>query len=146
MNVEIKIDGEYSEPKIVIFTDRMTDEISELVRRLSDEPSRVISGFKDGELSVPEQSEILRVYAESGKVIAAASDGEYVLRLRLYEAEERLDRSMFVRISKSEIINLKKVKGFDLSLAGTIRVTLTDGTSSYVSRRYLTKIKQILGL
>lgn len=146
MNVEIKIDSEYREPKIVIFTDRMTDEISELVRRLSNEPSRVVSGFKDGELSVPEQSEILRVYAESGKVIAAASDGEYVLRLRLYEAEERLDRSMFVRISKSEIINLKRVKGFDLSLAGTIRVTFADGTSSYVSRRYLTKIKQILGL
>lgn len=146
MRVEIKIDSEYPEPKIVILTDRMTDEVNELVKRLSDEPSRVISGFKDGELSVPEQSEILRVYAASGKVIAAATDGEYILRLRLYEAEERLDKRTFVRISKSEIINLKKAKGFDLSLAGTIRVTLEDGTSSYVSRRYLAKIKQILGL
>lgn len=146
MRVEIKIDDEYTEPKIIILTDKMTDKVNELVKKLSDEPSKIISGFKDGELSVPEQSEILRVYAESGKVIAAASDGEYVLRLRLYEAEERLDKSIFVRISKSEIINLKKAKGFDLSLAGTIRVTLEDGTSSYVSRRYLAKIKQILGL
>lgn len=146
MRVEIKIDDEYTEPKIIILTNKMTDKVNELVKKLSDEPSKIISGFKDGELSVPEQSEILRVYAESGKVIAAASDGEYVLRLRLYEAEERLDKSIFVRISKSEIINLKKAKGFDLSLAGTIRVTLEDGTSSYVSRRYLAKNKQILGL
>ena len=45
-----------------------------------------------------------------------------------------------------EIINLKKVRGFDLSLTGTILVTLTNGTVTYVSRRYVTKMKQVLGI
>lgn len=43
-------------------------------------------------------------------------------------------------------INLKKVRNFDLSLSGTICVTLSDGTATYVSRRYVSKIKKILGL
>ena len=69
-----------------------------------------------------------------------------MIRLRLYEAEERLKPFRFVRISNSEIINLKKVGSFDLSFAGTICVTLTDGSKTYVSRRYVTKIKEVLGI
>jgi DNA-binding LytR/AlgR family response regulator len=69
-----------------------------------------------------------------------------MLRLRLYEIEERLDNNNFVRISNSDIINLKKVKGFDLSLAGTICVILSNGTVTYVSRRFVARIKQLLGI
>ena len=45
-----------------------------------------------------------------------------------------------------KIINLRKVKGFDLSFAGTICVTLSNGTVTYVSRRFVAKIKQLLGI
>ena len=69
-----------------------------------------------------------------------------MIRLRLYEVEQRLERVSFVRISNSDIINLKKVKRFDLSFAGTICVTLLNGTVTYVSRRFVTKIKKILGI
>ena len=62
------------------------------------------------------------------------------------EAEERLDNSKFVRISNSEIVNLKKVKSLDLSFVGTICMELSNGTVSYVSRRYVSKIKKVLGL
>ena len=65
--------------------------------------------------------------------------------MRLYEIEEKLCSGNFVRISNSEIINLKKVKNFDLSFTGTILVRLSDGSTSYVSRRYVSKIKKILG-
>ena len=93
-----------------------------------------------------EQSSLIRVYANGGKVFAATDQGEYVLRLRLYELEERLDGQKFVRISNSEIINLGKVKNFDLSFTGTICVKLADGAVTYVSRRYVSKIKKILGV
>ena len=77
---------------------------------------------------------------------AVTEKGGFTLRLRLYELEERLDKKRFVRISNSEIVNLGKVRGFDLSFSGTIRVSLTNGTSTYVSRRYVSKIKTTLGL
>ena len=93
-----------------------------------------------------EKNDLYRIYAGNGKVYAVTDGEAYVLRLRLYEAEERLNPSQFVRISNSEIINIKKVKNFDLSFSGTIYVELANGTSTYVSRRYVPKVKKILGL
>ena len=80
------------------------------------------------------------------RVCAATDSGEYVLRQRLYELEEKLASAGFVRISNSELINLRRVRSFDLNLAGTIRVNLDDGTTAWVSRRYVAKIRKILGM
>ena len=146
MQVEIKIDSTCEEPKIVILTNKMTDEISTLVKKISEKAPQVISGFRNDTLEMLEQSKILRIYASAGKIFAATTNGEYILRLRLYELEERLDQNQFVRISNSEIINLKEVRSFDLSFTGTICVSLSDGTVTYVSRRYVKKIKQVLGI
>ena len=146
MQVEIKFDNSYREPKIVIFTDRMTPEIQTLMNKLLEAPPQMLAGFREGMLEVLDQREIIRIYAAAGKVFAATENREYQLRLRLYELEERLEPAFFVRISNSEIISLRKVRGFDLRLSGTICVSLLDGTVSYVSRRYVAKIKKLLGI
>lgn len=146
MQVEIKIDKSCPEPKVIVVADRMTDEISEILKKLSDAPSKVLAGFKNDLVEILEPDNIYRVFALNGKVLAETNHGQYTLRLRLYEAEQRLDSRIFVRISNSEIINLRKVKGFDLSFTGTICVMLSNGTVAYVSRRYVSKIKQILGI
>ncbi len=106
----------------------------------------MLAGFQGERVTVLEPSQLYRVYASGGKVYAEATGGTYLLRLRLYEAEQRLERHAFVRISNGEIINLKQVKGFDLSFVGTICVSLSNGTVTYVSRRYVSKIKQLFGI
>nr|WP_302134342.1 LytTR family DNA-binding domain-containing protein [uncultured Schaedlerella sp.] len=146
MQVEIKIDPSQPEPKVIITAASMTEEVNRIVRRLSEVIPQVISGTRDGKLEVLEPEELIRVYAASGKVFAVTGKGEYTLRLRLYELEERLSPHQFIRISNSEIIHLKKVVNFDLSFAGTIYVKLSNGTVTYVSRRYVSKIKKILGI
>lgn len=146
MKIEIKIDAACTEPQVIIVTDQMTDEVNQLVQRISDETPKVLVGFLGDTLKILEERQIIRIYALAGKVIAVTEEGEYTLRQRLYELENRLDKSRFVRISNSEIVNLKKVNSFDLRLTGTICVSLTDGTVSYVSRRYVAKIKQVLGI
>ncbi len=146
MQIEVKIDSACREPRVIVIADQMTDEVAEILKRLSAQSPQLIAGFRDGEASLLEQAEIIRVYAAEGKVFAATEDGVYQLRLRLYELENRLDKKSFVRISNSEIVNLKKVKSFDLSFTGTICVSLSDGTATYVSRRYVSKIKQLLGM
>ncbi len=146
MQVEVKIDNSCPEPKVIILTASVTDEVNALVQKLSESVPQIISGIKDGKIEVLEQRELIRIYANAGKVFAVTGKGEYLLRMRLYELEKRLRADRFIRISNSEIINLKKVSNFDLSFTGTICVKLSNGTVTYVSRRYVAKLKKILGI
>ena len=148
VELNIEIDTNIEEPVALITTPRMTEEVTRVVDFISklDDITTVISGIRDDKVELLEQESIFRIYAEEGKVLARTESGLYQIRLRLYELEERLDDSKFVRISNSEIVNLKKVKSLDLSFVGTICMELSNGEVSYVSRRYVSKIKKKLGL
>ena len=135
MQVEIKIDRSYIDPKVIILTASMTEDVSNIVKKLSENASQIISGYKDEKIEILEQTDLIRIYANSGKVFAVTNKGE-----------NRLPSNQFIRISNSEIINLKKVNNFDLSFTGTICVKLSNGMTTYVSRRYVPKLKKILGI
>ena len=75
----------------------------------------------------------MRVYAGGGKVYAVTERGEFELRMRLYEAERRLEGGAFARISNAEIVNLDRVRAFDLRLTGTIVVRFA--TAALPTRR-----------
>lgn len=146
MKIEIELKEDIDERKVIIITDVVDAEIEALMERISVERPRMLAGFSGDSVTLLEPGEIIRIYAAAGKVYAVTLEGEYVLRMRLYELENRLELRAFVRISNSEIVNLKKVRKFDLSYAGTIRVDLTNGDNTFVSRRYMGKIKKALGL
>ena len=146
VQVEVRLDSAVSVPKVIILTDQMTEEVNAIVQMLSDSEPKLIAGFRDDTVTVLDEKDILRIYAANGKVFAVLPSGEYMLRLRLYEVEERLKQHHFIRISNSEIINLKKVRRFDLSFTGTICVVLNDGSKTYASRRYVTRLKGVLGI
>ena len=146
MKIEIKLDENCLETKVIIITEKMTDEITALMQRLSEATPQEIVGFDGEVVLLLDPTEIVRIYSAVGKVFAVTDKKEYVLRLRLYEAEERLNGKGFVRISNSEIINIKKAKKFDFSTVGTICVSLSNGDISFVSWRYVTKIKKTLGI
>ena len=146
VQVEVKLDMMATEPKVIILTNRMTEEVHSIVQMLSETEPKLIAGFREDTVTVLDEKDIMKIYAANGKVYAVLPSGEYTLRLRLYEIEERLKPQLFVRISNSEIINLKKVKSFDLSFTGTICVVLSDGSKTYASRRYVGKLKEVLGI
>lgn len=147
MKIEINLDSSYTDPKIVIHTNEVTPQISAMVDAFSSVFSAtLIMGYRDGLIVPLEFLDIIRIYAEGQQVLAQTSDGTYTVRYRLYELEEMCRGTSLVRISNSEIVNFKKAKGFDLSTAGTISIHLADGQHCFVSRRYVGKIKEYLGL
>ncbi len=146
VQLEVRLDSSVTEPKVIILTNQMTEEVNTIIQMLSDSEQKLIAGFRDDTVTVLDEKDILRIYAANGKVFAVLPSGEYMLRLRLYEAEERLKQHHFIRISNSEIINLKKVRSFDLSFTGTVCVVLIDGSKTYASRRYVTRLKGVLGI
>lgn len=143
MKIEINIDPACTEPKITIHTDRMTDEIESLVRRLSVPNPDAIPAQTDRGVELLEAGRIIRVYTERQRVFAQTAEGSYPLKFRLYEMEQRLSGHGFVRISSSELVNTKMITGMDFSLAGTIRIMLKGGVTTYVSRRHVAGIKKL---
>ncbi|MDR3085860.1 MAG: LytTR family transcriptional regulator [Christensenellaceae bacterium] len=145
MKIDLQLDADCAELSVTIHAREMNEEVRALLQKLSAQGPELLLGFRGGAATPLEPSEILRGYAASQKVFLVAKSGEFQSRLRLYELEERLSPFGFVRISNSEIVNLKEVRDFDMNLSGTIRVRLKDGSSTYVSRRYVARIKEILG-
>lgn len=147
MKVEIQVDPELEEPLVVLRVPSPTEEVEQLARRLRGEAApQPFTVYTEREAVRVSRSMVLRFYAEDKGVSCQTGKGTFAVRRRLYELEEELAGTRFVRVSNSEIVNLDRVTGLDLTLAGTIKMTLEGGTVCWVSRRYVKKIKQALGL
>lgn len=99
-----------------------------------------------GEKVLLNLKDMVRFYAENQKVMAQDEKGVYSIHPKLYELEEKLDKRLFMRISKSEIVNLQKISRLDMNVAGTIKIIMKDGTESYTSRRNVSRLKKQLGM
>lgn len=81
-------------------------------------------------------------YVESVNEVQAVhtADEVYETRERLYILEKELPAS-FIRISRSVILNLEKVRLYRPILNGLMEAGLENGESVYISRRYLKEIR-----
>ena len=75
MKIEIQLEPECTEPKVIVVTDKVTDEINALLKRLSAEQSPMLAGFQGEQVTALEPSQLYRVYASGGKVYAEAEGG-----------------------------------------------------------------------
>ena len=147
MKVEVQIDPGLDEPVIVLRAPGPAEEVEALAERLRalalPQPFTV---WQEREPVRVSRAAVLRFYSEDKGVFCQTDKGVYTVRARLYELEEELEGTRFVRVSNSEIVNLDRVTALDLTLTGTIKMTLAGGTVCWVSRRYVKKIRQALGL
>lgn len=149
MQVQIKVE-KCEKPYCVIHTEAETEGIKAVVQKISmmDESgtSAVVSGW-DGDYCIQvKQSELLRIFSMDKKVYLECENEEepLLLKMRLYEFEELAERcgwTDFIRISNTDIVNLSKVKKFDMSFSGIVKVIYGDEKVAIVSRRYMNKIK-----
>lgn len=147
MKVDIHIEPELKQPQVVIRAPAATAEVLALARRLEAEGTApTFTAFRAGEALLLPTADILRFFTDGKGVSCQTAGGVYSVRQRLYELEELLDPARFVRVSNSEIVNLRKVSALDLSITGTIKMTLEGNTVVYASRRYVKKLKQAVGL
>lgn len=146
MEIDIRINAERREPRIIIEAAAADEEVQSIVARLESGNEALIVGFRDGTAQILEPMQIIRIYTSGRNVEAQTESGTFSLRMRLYEAENRLPGTFFVRISNAEIVNLRKVKCFDLTKTGVVRVILMNGESTFVSRRFVPRIRRLLGM
>ena len=116
MKVQLFVSKDLEESHAEIYTDILTDNIQKAMVLLEDKQ--------------------LKVFTEKS---------EYLLKKPLYQIEDDLD-SNFVRISKSTIVNMRKIERVAPSLKGMMFISLKNGLKDNISRKYLPDFKNALGL
>lgn len=108
--------------------------------------NRVI-GLKDGSYKPLSVEEIYFFNAINNDVYANLSNGDsYLVKNKLYQLEELLDASVFFRINKSEIINMKKISIIKPMFKGKLILYLEGYKQPLdISRNYTKEFKERLG-
>lgn len=144
MDIEIKVDEKYTESKIIIYTNQVNEEITNIIDGISSINQKSLKAYKEDKMYILEQKDIETIYSENGRILVRCNNELYTLKNRLYELESLLEKKVFTRISNSEIVNFNKVENIDFKILGTLIINFKSGNKSYASRRYIPKIKEFL--
>lgn len=146
MKIDIQIDDNSKETRVVIYTSEITEEVQAVLNNLKRVQQKYILGVKDERIYILNPDEISFFYSEKGKVFAQTDNLVYEIKEKLYKLEENLKGTSFVRISKSAIANVDKIKNLEILFNGNMCINFFDGKQEYISRRYMKKIREYLNI
>jgi two-component system, LytTR family, response regulator len=89
--------------------------------------------------------EIDWIKAEGNYVRLAVGKSGYLLRETVNNLERQLDPASFLRIHRSTIVNIDRIKEIQQTFHGEYTVVLKDGTELRLSRRYREKLPRTVG-
>ena len=131
------------EERIDIYIKEKRQIVEDIKNLISEE--NILLCYKNSEIYKIRFSEIILLTVENEKVAVFTEKEKFFIKERLYMAEEKLS-SDFVRLNQSAIGNIRKIRKFDCSVSGTLKVTFTNGLTDYVSRRQVKAVRERLGL
>lgn len=144
MKVSVDINNDYKETRVTLHCKEMDDSIKSILDFLKGQETEFLVG-RDGEMQHILSLDIIHYFhTTKDNVNAVTAKGEFRLKEKLYELEEILPSSRFIRLSKSVIANLHELSRFEASFNGTLCVYFKSGTKEYVSRKYVNAIKESL--
>ena len=144
MKLELNIDEKVKETLVVVSANKIDTEVQNLINYI-EYSSEYLIGIVEDKASIIDIGEIIRVYIEDRKTFVVTLKDTYVVKKKLYEVENMVTRN-FIKISQSEIANIKFIKNLDFSNTGTIVIKYKNSDISYVSRRMIKEFKLKLGI
>lgn len=134
------------EEEIIIRMNQLSPEILALIQGLKTDRHKLNGYHPDGSFSPIHPKDVYYFETVDNKVFAYGQKEVLEVKLRLYELEKRLGGGDFIRVSKSMILNLSKVKRFSPSLSGRFEAILLNHEKVLISRQYVPEIKNRLEL
>lgn len=143
MKITINIDESLNDTEIQISCNQLsleTEKIMATLRMLNQQ----LMVTKEDETYILDVSKIMYIEAIDRKTFVYTIEDIYESKLKLYEMEERLVNSGFVRISKSCLVQIRHMKSLKNDINRKLRLTLENGEQILVSRQYADEIKRKL--
>ncbi|CAD2071207.1 hypothetical protein GCM10007275_15690 [Jeotgalicoccus coquinae] len=147
MKAELIIDEQLNEDEVKIHTktaiagarvlsyiDHFTTDRENLIIR-SDEELLMIQ--KSDVISAEVQDKTLTIYTKTEEIVTSKS---------LRELLEELNSETFLKVSKAEMLNIQMINRVEPSFSGNLIARMKNGKKVSISRRYVSKLKERLGI
>ena len=145
ITIETPLPGE--EDEIIIKMAQLSDEVLKTVRRLKDGVGKdSMAVYSDENIVMIPLKDIFYFDAVDNRVFAYTKDKCYETKKRLFEIEELLGGSSFIRISKNAIVNIKAIEHLSPEFNGRFVASLKNGEDIIISRGYVPDLKKKLGI
>ena len=142
MKVSLKLISDTEQEEAKLYVHKETDSIKRLEAYISED------GFYLGYLLCQKEKAQIPVKLEAIYYIETIQEVQYVhtekevykVKQRLYELEKLLPY-YFMRVSKSAILNLHRVKTYKPFSGGIMLAELDNGDGTYISRKYVKELR-----
>lgn len=145
MHVTITEDPTLDDVEIAIVAPHIDERVQRIVASLSAF-DRVLTGERDGATYRLDVNDVCYAETVDGRTFLYTKGAVYQTPLRLYELEDRLAGTEFVRASKQMLVNFDRVRAIRPAPGARLQLLLDNGETVIVSRQYAPHIKRKLGL
>lgn len=138
-----QVDNKEQEQALIRATEKNADILNAI--DLLENGSGGLTVTRDGNTYLCKLTQIYYIESVDKRTWIYTRDGCFESRERLYELEEKLGM-YYVRVSKSMIINLRKIRHVSAQTGARMIAELLNGEKVVISRSYAGEIKRRLGI
>ena len=121
----------------------ITEQVREIVTFVKSRQGQLNGMIEGKQYEIPIM-DIYYIEAVDSKVFLYSSKKVYETRQKIYELENALKEKFFLRVSKSLLLNLMKVKSIKPAVNGRFTAILQSGEEIMISRKYVPELKAAL--
>lgn len=144
MNILIEQPRDGEEDQVVIRCRNMTGDILRAIELLR-QPETVF-GYQKNQIFRLVPADIYYIESVDNNVFIYDAERVFDGKSKLYEYEQQLGDSGFLRVSKSTVLNAQKIESLSPALSGRFEALLDNGERIIISRQYVPLLKQRFGI
>ena len=120
-----------------------TEEVKDIVAFVKTRQGKLTGNFEGQKYEIP-VADVYYIETVDNAVFIYGQEKVYEAKQKLYELEGILREKYFLRVSKSLILNLMKIKSIKPALNGRYSAILQSGEEVIISRTYVAQLKRAL--
>lgn len=144
MKLKIEQSDEYSEAEIIIRCNCIDKNLQRIIEQIQLSKF-MLTAYKDDSTILLKSDVVFYLESVDEKTFIYCRNEVYSSSMKLYELEEMLKKSTFVRVSKSCILNIDYLESVRPLLNGKMEATLSNNEKIIINRHYVPEFKKKFG-